>query len=82
MTRAYRANDYTIQYVGWKDEGALLARTSQRFQGVQKSLLELGRIRFRSMYGLKETPFTDHLLLSLYEMHLDDKQKQAQTMGL
>lgn len=82
MTRAYRTHDYTIQYVGWNDEGALLARTSQRFQGVQKSLLGLGRIRFRSMYGLKDTPFTDHLLVSLYEMHLTERLFQAHTVGL
>lgn len=80
MTQPYRSRVVQVEYTGWRDEGMLLARTTQRYRGVQESsLVRGGRARFVSMYGIRPTPFTDDLLISIVNLRLTDRITTAHT---
>lgn len=80
MTQPYRQRTVQVDYTGWRDEGMLLARTTQRYRGVQtSSLVRGGRARFVSMYGILPTPFSDDLLVSIVNLRLTDRITAAHT---
>lgn len=73
MTRPYRQQTAHVEYRGWFDEGVILARTTQKYQGVSTLGLSRGKVQMRSMYGIKPTPFADDLMLSLYQLHIVER---------
>ncbi len=68
MTQPYRYRDYQLQYICPSDEAALLVRLRQRRAGISTISWKP-----RSIYGARKTPFADHIVLTLYEWHREDR---------
>lgn len=77
MSRPYREVEAMAHYYCPPDEGAVMARTTQRQPAVSRYS---GRLR--SMYGIPPTPFADDVMVSLYRLHrFDDARKTVHNRG-